>query len=328
MPRLPILLAFSLLALSTACQAETPPAEERNARTPLAPDTPARQATSVAMTDPEPTPSPETNRSAEPSPSASQPSTAETGEPSPRPRPAGAQQEEPPARPVPAESEERDIAPAPTPPDHAAWNTLLQRYVNAQGKVNYAGLREAQADLEAYLSTLAANPPQPDWSRNAAMAYWINAYNAFTVKLIVDHYPLNSIRDLHGGNPWDRQWIKLGERTYSLNQIEHDILRPRYGDSRIHFAVNCAAISCPPLHNRAFTADNLTATLDRLARQFINNENYNLLTPERVEVSKIFDWYGEDFGNLTNYLQGYTQTNISPNATIAFKEYDWALNKQ
>ena len=158
------------------------------------------------------------------------------------------------------------------------------------------------------------------------MAYWINAYNAFTIKLILDHYPVKSIKDIDGGNPWEVRWIKLGDKTYSLNQIENDILRPRYKDARIHFAVNCAARSCPPLYNRAFTAEILNASLDRLTRQFINNDRYNAIRPAAAEVSQLFNWYGSDFGDLAAYLNKYAETDLQPGAKITFKEYDWGLN--
>lgn len=211
-------------------------------------------------------------------------------------------------------------------PSHDIWDGLLRKYVAADGRVDYAGLHADKAKLENYLSILAESTPQSDWSRGQAMAYWINAYNAGTVKLILDNYPLKSIRDLHGGNPWDVKWLELGGQKYSLNQIEHDILRPRYKDARIHFAVNCAAISCPPLHNRAFTGDNLTGTLERLARRFINDTKHNAIQSNRAEISKIFEWYAADFGDLTAYLNKYANTTLAPDAAINYKEYDWGLN--
>jgi hypothetical protein len=158
------------------------------------------------------------------------------------------------------------------------------------------------------------------------MAYWINAYNAFTVKLIIDNWPVSSIRDIHNGDPWNVKWIELEGKKYSLNQIENDILRPRYGDARIHFAVNCAAKSCPPLLNRAFTSEQLNAQLDQQARSFINSTQYNSISPQSIQVSKIFDWYAADFGNLIDYLNQYSNTTIRSGAKVSFLEYDWGLN--
>ena len=210
--------------------------------------------------------------------------------------------------------------------DHSAWDKLLRKYVSAAGKVNYKGIKANKTALDAYLKALDV-PFKDSWSRSEKMAYWINAYNAFTVKLIVDNYPLKSIMDLHGGKPWDQSWIKLGGKTYSLNDIEHKILRPQFKDARIHFAVNCAASSCPPLLNQAWTAKNLNSNLERQAKQFINNAKYNSVASDKLTISKIFEWYQEDFGDLVNYLNKYAGTKIKVGPKVNFKEYDWALNE-
>ncbi|MBR9922708.1 MAG: DUF547 domain-containing protein [Bacteroidetes bacterium] len=217
--------------------------------------------------------------------------------------------------------------PAPqTAPSHVIWDGLLRKHVSSSGQVNYSAMKSNKDVLQSYLDLLADNPPRSDWSRNENMAYWINAYNAFTVKLIIDNYPVGSITDLHGGEPWDVKWIKLGNKTYSLNQIENDILRPIYKDARIHFAVNCAAKSCPPLLNRAFTAANLNAQLEKQTKAFINNPQYNTLGANSVKISKIFDWYEVDFGNVIGYLNDYSDTNINSGATINYHDYSWKLN--
>ena len=211
--------------------------------------------------------------------------------------------------------------------DHIAWDTLLRRYVSAAGKVNYAGLKADKAALEAYCKTLADSPVQDAWSRQEKMAYWINAYNAFTVKLIVDNYPTKSILNFDGGKTWDVKRIKLGDKKYSLNQIENDILRPQFKDPRIHFAINCAAQSCPPLLNQAYTADNLEATLEARTKAFVNDPKYNSLSASKAQVSKIFDWYGVDFGDLKKYLNKYADTAVKNTATLTFNEYNWDLNE-
>ncbi|MEL6718985.1 MAG: DUF547 domain-containing protein [Bacteroidota bacterium] len=212
-------------------------------------------------------------------------------------------------------------------PTHQNWDQLVRKYISATGKVNYKGFKADKAKLEAYLQELANNPPKSDWKRNEAMAYWINAYNANTIKLIVDNYPVKSIMDLYGGKAFDRKWIKIGDKTYSLNNIENDILRPRYKDARIHFAVNCAAKSCPPIHNRAWTATNLNGTLQAKAKAFINNAQFNSISKSSVELSKIFEWYAGDFGNIITYLNKYAATEIKDNAKVGYKEYNWALNE-
>ncbi len=211
-------------------------------------------------------------------------------------------------------------------PNHSRWNNLLQKHVSSSGSVNYKGIVADRSDLESYCEDLASNPISPDWSRGEKMAYWINAYNAFTVKLIIDNYPVAKITDLENGKPWDKKWIKLGSKTYSLNQIENDILRPEYKEARIHFAVNCAAKSCPPLLNKAWTAQNLEQNFEIQTRAFINNAKYNQVSGENAKLSKIFDWYGEDFGDLKAFINKYSKTKIGSEAEIGFMKYNWNLN--
>ena len=212
-------------------------------------------------------------------------------------------------------------------PNHSIWNSELQKYVSSTGKVNYKSWKGNRGQLDTYLKDLAAHPPQSDWSRNDKMAYWINAYNAFTIDLILNNYPLSSITKLDGGKTWDVKRIELGNKMYSLNNIENDILRPVYKDARIHFAVNCAAKSCPPLLNKAFLPNTLNSQLATQSKKFINNTNYNSIAGNSVKVSKIFEWYASDFGNLINYLNKYSKVQIQSSATINFAEYNWALNE-
>lgn len=229
------------------------------------------------------------------------------------------------AEPTPAVEEPTVVA---TAPSHAIWDGLLRKYVNSAGRVNYAGLKKEVGKLDAYLELLSNNPPQAGWSRAEEMAYWINAYNAFTVKLILDNYPVGSITELHGGQPWKVRWIKIGDQRYTLDEIENSILRPKFKDARIHFAVNCAARSCPPLLNRAWTAENLESNFEKQARAFINNPAFNKISPNAAQVSKIFKWYAQDFGDLISFLNRYSTVKIKPGAKVTYLEYDWSLNSQ
>ena len=223
---------------------------------------------------------------------------------------------------------ETPVVEVPAPPSHKAWNNLLTQYVSRAGNVQYKSLKESRMkEIEQYLKELADNPVQKSWTKAQKMAYWMNAYNAFTVKLILDNYPITSITKLSGGKVWDKKWIKLGDKTYSLNNIENDILRPMYKDARIHFAVNCAAKSCPPLLNRAWTDVNLEYYLEGQAKRFINHPDYNQISADKVVISKIFEWYAEDFGNIIEYLNKYSKTKINPDAKVSYQEYDWALNQ-
>ncbi len=209
---------------------------------------------------------------------------------------------------------------------HETWDQLLRQHVSSIGKVDYVAIKGKKAALGKYLSTLSTTPPATSWSKKETMAYWINLYNAYTVKLIVDNYPLGSIRELENGKVWDKKWIPVGGKTYSLNQIEHDILRPKYKDARIHFTVNCAAKSCPPLLNAAYTAEKLESQLESQTKKFINNSQYNSLEPGKVAISRIFDWYKEDFGNVVEYLDRYAELDIEENAIVSYKSYNWDLN--
>lgn len=216
------------------------------------------------------------------------------------------------------------VKPASSAPSHDAFDALLREYVSSNGKVNYTGIRANEKKLDNYLNTLARQRPQSDWSREQRLAYWINAYNAFTIKLILNHYPVESIKDID--QPWDKKWIELQGKTLSLNEIEHDIIRPTFREPRIHFALVCAAISCPPLADRAYTAENLERMLQQRTRQFINNERFNVTQEEVVRISPLFDWYADDFGDVTEYLNKYLTTDIPQGKELHYLDYDWGLN--
>lgn len=280
------------------------------------------KAVESKMPAPERAASVERAASPEPENTASVPSTAPAAAPE---KPDGEEKEAGPV--LTADTSQEPPIPENTAPDHTPWNTLLQQYVNDRGRVDYAALKRNESKLDAYLTSLEKEAPRKSWSRNERLAYWLNAYNAYTFKLILNNYPTKSITDLHGGKPWDVKWIEIGNNTYSLNQIEHEIIRPRFGDPRIHFAVVCAAQSCPPLANEAFTSRNLNSLLETRTRQFINNSTYND-TGSNPRISKVFDWYAEDFGDVKAYLNKYLKTPLPADAELGYMEYDWSLNDQ
>lgn len=211
-------------------------------------------------------------------------------------------------------------------PTHSNWNQLLQTYVNSKGVVNYSNWKGNMTGLNDYITELGADAPDKSWSRSEKMAYWMNLYNAATIKLILDNFPVKSIMDINNSKPWDKKWIKVGANTYSLNQIENDIIRPRFDDGRIHFAINCAAKSCPPISNKAFTASNVDSSLTRLTKSFINNVAFNKISANQLELSNIFNWYAKDFGDVKTFIGQYTEVAINADAKVSFIEYDWALN--
>lgn len=211
--------------------------------------------------------------------------------------------------------------------DHSKWDILLQKNVSRTGKVNYKGFIKDKTALESYLTYLSANEPSKSWSKNATLAYWINVYNAFTVKLIIDNYPTKSIKDIN--NPWGKKFFSIGNTKYSLEQVEHDILR-KMGEPRIHFAINCASFSCPNLLNEAYTETKLEIQLSQVAKSFINDSFKNTITKSKIEISQIFNWFGGDFktkGTLIDFINNYSNVKIDTKAKILFKDYNWSLNE-
>jgi len=211
-------------------------------------------------------------------------------------------------------------------PDHKALDSFLKKYVSASGDVDYKSIKANKSELDAITKTFSATSVATSWSKNDQLAFWINAYNAFTIDLIVNNYPLKSIQGLDGGKPWDVKRITIGGKKYSLNNIENDIIRPQFKDARIHFAVNCAAKSCPPILNGAFFGKTLDAQLDEVTKKFINNTKYQNITASSMTLSKIFDWYAKDFGEMITFINKYSNVKVNKNSKIVFKDYDWALN--
>ncbi|MDC8002976.1 DUF547 domain-containing protein [Aureisphaera galaxeae] len=210
--------------------------------------------------------------------------------------------------------------------NHSVWNSLLKNHVSIEGNVNYEGFRQNRHALREYIASLGAQMPTEDWSQEDRLAYWMNAYNAMTVDLILRNLPLESIKDID--KPWNQRLWKLGSKWYNLDEIEHQILR-KMDEPRIHFGINCASFSCPPLLNEAFTAKEVDGQLDTLAKQFVNDPQRNTITAERIRISKIFSWFAKDFkkdGSLIDYLNKYSETPINSNARKSFMDYDWALN--
>ena len=248
--------------------------------------------------------------------------------------------------------------------DHGDYDRLLKTYVDDEGLVDYRGLKEERARLDHYLERVGAVPPPvfSSWNSDARKAFLINAYNAFTLQAILDHYPIrdqglfslyprNSIRQITG--VWNETTHRVAGRDLTLDQMEHDHLRPGYGDPRIHFALVCAARGCPPLRPAAFTAANIDSLLDAAGRRFLRQERKNRLDTERgvLYLNKIFDWYGEDFIEIHYredafpFLKPKESAVVSgllplmPEAwrawinsagrfKVAYTKYDWTLNDQ
>jgi len=229
--------------------------------------------------------------------------------------------------------------------EHRHWTELLAAHVRGDA-VDYVGLKERRAALQVYLDELASVTPEElaSWSRDDRFAYWINAYNAFCVQLVVDNYPLESIRDLGGkllGRVWDKEYIPLtahhpdgDDDRLSLNDLEHEILRVQFPDARLHAAINCASYSCPPLRPEAFVGSRLDVQLDEQMRGFVADRARNQLDAAagKAVVSELFSWFSEDFerdaGSVRSYLARFAPGDGGwiEKADLEYLDYDWSLN--
>jgi len=230
--------------------------------------------------------------------------------------------------------------------DHQAWDALLKKHVvlvdgGKASQVRYAGMASDRAALKGYLDSLSQVREKDfeGWSRQEQMAFLINAYNAFTVEKVLARYPdIRSIWDFGKlfGNPFkDEFFVLLGQRR-SLDWIEHETLRKRYRDPRIHYGVNCASVGCPMLREEAYVPSRLEAQLDEQARRFLSDRSRNRLRDGRLEVSRIFDWYKEDFEPREAYLARYADSLSDDQKgreeiargkiVLRFLDYDWSLN--
>ena len=215
-------------------------------------------------------------------------------------------------------------------PTHQLWDELLLKYVSKNGSVNYKSFKTEHKKLLDYLyvlNLLYSNEAFKTLSKDQKLAFWINAYNAMTIDLILRHYPIKSIKDID--NPWDLRYWKLGEKWYNLNDIEHKILR-KMDEPRIHFAIVCASISCPKLLNKAYNASNLEEQLTKVTKDFLSDSTKNNISENSLRLSKIFQWFAKDFkqnGNIVDFLNQHSEIKISAKAKKSFKKYDWDLNE-
>ncbi|CAL2089844.1 conserved protein of unknown function [Tenacibaculum sp. 190524A05c] len=214
----------------------------------------------------------------------------------------------------------------------SVFNSLLSKHVDAKGNVNYKALKKNEATLDTYIAYLEKTSPSSSWSKNKQMAFWINAYNAYTIKLILNNYPVKSIMKIKkkGKSAWKIPFAVVGGKTYTLDHIEHNILRKKLFDPRIHVGVNCASGSCPKLHNKAFTASNIDGELEKLMKQFINDPKRNKLKKKStIHISEIFNWFKGDFtkkGSVIDYINKYANEPVDADAKIHHLPYDWNLN--
>lgn len=225
---------------------------------------------------------------------------------------------------------------------HAPFDTLLHKYVKGTG-VDYNAWDTNDADLGAlrrYVAALETVPisqlPDEPAARDAELAYWINLYNAATLHLVLEDYPVDSIKDLGGllSSPWDRKVVTVEGTELTLNDIENRVIRARFDDEpRIHFALNCASKSCPPLRAEAYTGARLDEQLEEQTRAFLSDPGHSRVEGDHYRLSKIFDWYKDDFvkaaGSVPAFVRPYVPRaeTLREDAKVKHLDYDWALNE-
>lgn len=236
--------------------------------------------------------------------------------------------------------------------DHSAWDVLLKTYVkpSADGvnRVDYKAFKASgHKPLKAYVAALEATDPTR-LDRREQFAYWANLYNAKTIDIVLDHYPVGSIREIAiddsllgflkksvgAGGPWKAKVLKVNGQSLTLDNVEHDILRPVQKDPRVHYSVNCASYGCPNLATEAFTGARLDAQLDAGARAFVNHPRGIAVADGKITASSIYDWFEADFGgsaaSVLAHVRAYATPELAQKLTglssIAAYQYDWKLN--
>jgi hypothetical protein len=221
---------------------------------------------------------------------------------------------------------------------HQDFNEILQQYVVGD-KFDYDALYQNKQDLQKlynYVDLLERQNPD-SWSENEALAYWINLYNAATIELVLKNYPVKSIKDIGFlfSSPWKRKVVKVNGKELSLDDIEHKIIRKKFKDARIHFALNCASLGCPPISNTAFTPAELDKQLDAACKRAIRSSKWVKITDNEIWVTKVFDWYKDDFvayaGSVREFIARYRPEDrdkiMDENRELKIMDYDWSLNK-
>lgn len=212
--------------------------------------------------------------------------------------------------------------------DYKNYTSLLSKHVSSKGNVDYDLLKTNKADLDKVIGEFEETYPTNSWSKNELLAYYINAYNVYTLKKVIDNYPTKSIKNIN--NAWDDKFIVLASKKISLSHIEHDILR-KMNEPRIHFAINCASFSCPNLLNVPYLPNTIDAQLEKVTKDFINDASKNIITSNEIKISEIFNWFSGDFKtketSLIDYLNKYSTTKIEPKAKVKYLTYNWSLNK-
>ena len=219
---------------------------------------------------------------------------------------------------------------------HSAWTTLLEKHVKPNG-VDYVSFEKDKEAVDSYVKSLA-EVPRTDfnkWEGQEQLAFLINLYNASTIDLVLKNYPIKSFKDDVGGKegPWKVEFVKALGKTYTLDHVEHELIRKHYAEPRIHFAVNCASEGCPPLRAEAFTGEKLEAQLEEQTKSFLAKKDANRFEGGVLYLSPIFDWFKEDFIKKSGSVEAfvapyYPGDNIKKGSTtVKYTDYGWTLNQ-
>ncbi len=212
--------------------------------------------------------------------------------------------------------------------DYKNYASLLSKNVSSKGNVNYDLLKTNKADLDKVIAEFEKTYPTNSWSKNERLAYYINAYNVYTLKKVIDNYPTKSIKNIN--NAWDDKFIVLASKKISLSHIEHNILR-KMNEPRIHFAINCASFSCPNLLNVPYLPNTIDTQLEKVTKDFINDASKNTITSDEIKISEIFNWFSGDFKtketSLIDFINKYSFVKVNDKAKVKYLTYNWSLNK-
>ncbi len=222
-------------------------------------------------------------------------------------------------------------------PSNETFTRLLKKHVTEDGRVNYKGFIKDSTEFNQYLKLLTKTSPGENWTKNEIMAFWINVYNAFTIKLIMDYYPVESIKDIGSkiqipfvNTPWDIKFIIIGGEKMDLNNVEHGILRKQFNEPLIHMALVCASKSCPVLLNEAYEPEKLMAQMEKQTRAFLSDSFRNNLSSSKPKLNMIFKWYAMDFKkngeDVISFINRYATKKIPPNVKTDYLDYNWGLN--
>ena len=229
--------------------------------------------------------------------------------------------------------------------DNSLYDSVLEKYVDEEGMVDYAGLQSAPEKLDQYLTLLNQTDPA-SLNQDDRLAFWLNVYNAYTLKLIINNYPISGIRQAANGpfipklnTPWEVDLVNVNGKVMDLDHVEHKIIRKEFDDARVHFALVCAALSCPKLRRESYRGDILDQQLQDQGIDFLNSPNKNRIEKEgrQIRISKIFKWFKGDFEKegqslqqfLADFYEGEIATALSQNKLkVKYTKYDWALNDQ